>query len=80
MFYFLSDASKAYSKHFTEELRAVSKRNKMALDVTNLSPAIVIFHETQNTNILGETGSFPYVWFLRLVSVVLTEMIGMGST
>ncbi|XP_045162040.1 zinc finger FYVE domain-containing protein 1-like [Mercenaria mercenaria] len=56
MFYFLSDASKAYSKHFTEELRAVSKRNKMSLDVTNLSPAVVIFHETQNTNILGSPG------------------------
>lgn len=56
MFYFLSDASKAYSKHFTEELRAVSKRNKMALDVTNLSPAVVIFHETQNTNALGMPG------------------------
>lgn len=57
MFYFLSDASKAYSKHFTEELRAVSKRNKMALDVTNLSPAVVIFHETQNTNTLGMPGT-----------------------
>lgn len=56
MFYFLGDASKAYSRHFTEELRAVSKRNKMALDVTNLSPAIVIFHETQNTNTLGMPG------------------------
>ena len=56
MFYFLSDAWKAYSKHFTEELRAVSKRNKMSLDITNLSPAVVIFHETQNTNILGSTG------------------------
>lgn len=56
MFYFLSDASKAYSKHFTEELRAVSKRNKMALDITNLSPAVVIFHETQNTNVLGLSG------------------------
>lgn len=56
MFYFLGDASKAYSRHFTEELRAVSKRNNMSLDVTNLSPAIVIFHETQNTNILGMPG------------------------
>lgn len=58
MFYFLSDASKAYSKHFTEELRAVSKRNKMSLDVTNLSPAVVIFHETQNTNPLGMPGRY----------------------
>lgn len=58
MFYFLSDASKAYSKHFTEELRAVSKRNKMPIDVTKLSPAVVIFHETQNTNILGESGTY----------------------
>ncbi|XP_052767142.1 zinc finger FYVE domain-containing protein 1-like [Mya arenaria] len=56
MFYFLSDASKAYSKHFTEELRAVTKRNKMSLDVSNLSPAVVIFHETQNTNIIGKSG------------------------
>jgi len=56
MFYFLGDASKAYSRHFTEELKAVSKRNKMSLDVSNLSPAIVIFHETTNTNILGLPG------------------------
>ncbi|KAL4238677.1 Zinc finger FYVE domain-containing protein 1 [Mactra antiquata] len=65
MFYFLSDASKAYSKHFTEELRAVSKRNNMALDVTNLSPAVVIFHETQNTNILGQSGDQPAEVILR---------------
>lgn len=57
MFYFLGDASKAYSRHFTEELRAVSKRNRMSLDVSNLSPAIVIFHETQNTNTLGMSGN-----------------------
>lgn len=66
MFYFLSDASKAYSKHFTEELRAVSKRNKMSLDVTNLSPAVVIFHETQNTNPLGmPAGAQPAELILR---------------
>ena len=63
MFYFLSDASKAYSKHFTEELRAVSKRNKMSLDVTNLSPAIVIFHETHSTNPLGVPGIFSLFSF-----------------
>lgn len=56
MFFFLGDASKAYSKHFTEELRAVSKRNKMSLDIVNMSPSVVIFHETQNTNILGKAG------------------------
>ena len=62
MFYFLSDASKAYSKHFTEELKAVSKRNKMSLDVTNLSPAVVIFHETQNTSPLGIPGKTSAVY------------------
>ncbi|KAH3850854.1 zinc finger FYVE domain-containing protein 1-like [Dreissena polymorpha] len=56
MFFFLGDASKAYSKHFTEELRAVSKRNKMSLDIVNMSPSVVIFHETQNTNVLGKAG------------------------
>ncbi|KAL5009073.1 hypothetical protein ScPMuIL_014654 [Solemya velum] len=55
MFHFLSDASNAYKKHFTEELKAVSRRCKMQLDISNLSPAIVIFHETLNTNVLGHS-------------------------
>ncbi|KAK3597426.1 hypothetical protein CHS0354_040164 [Potamilus streckersoni] len=59
MFYFLGDASKAYSRHFTEELRSVSKRLNMSLDITNLSPAVIIFHETHNTNPLGREQEEP---------------------
>lgn len=54
MFQFLGDASKAYLKHFSEELRAASKRNKMDLPLSNLGPAVVIFHETYHTEVLGK--------------------------
>ncbi len=53
MFYFLGDASKAYMKHFSAELKAAAKRCKMDIPLSNLGPAVVIFHETRHTDILG---------------------------
>ncbi len=56
MFQFLGDASKAYLRHFSAELKAASKRCKMDIPLSNLGPAVVVFHETRHTEILG-TGS-----------------------
>ncbi len=54
MFQFLGDASKAYLKHFSSELKAASQRCKMDIPLSNLGPAVVVFHETQHTDILGK--------------------------
>ena len=54
MFQFLGDASKAYLKHFSAELKAASKRCKMDIPLSNLGPAVVIFHETKHTEVLGK--------------------------
>ena len=54
MFMFLGDASKAYMKHFTQELRAASQRCKMDQPLSTLGPAVIIFHETQHTEVLGK--------------------------
>ena len=81
MFTFLGDASDAYLKHFTRELRAVTERGNMDVPLCSLGPAIIIFHETQHTGLLGmsdgETGEFLhfvsydqskfkyFTWFVR---------------
>ncbi|KAK7103992.1 zinc finger FYVE domain-containing protein 1-like isoform X2 [Littorina saxatilis] len=48
MFVFLSNASKAYKKHFTEELRAASQRYK--IKESNLGPMLIVFQETNHTD------------------------------
>ena len=48
MFVFLSNASKAYKKHFTEELRAASQRYK--IKESSLGPALIVFQETIHTD------------------------------
>ena len=51
LFKFLSDASVAYLKYFSKELKAAA--NKLKLDtISSLGPCCVIFHETQHTDIL----------------------------
>ncbi|XP_066280144.1 zinc finger FYVE domain-containing protein 1-like isoform X1 [Branchiostoma lanceolatum] len=53
LFRFLGDASCAYQQHFTQELRAVSDRCKMDVPLSTLGPSVLIFHETQHTEVLG---------------------------
>ncbi|KAK7505474.1 hypothetical protein BaRGS_00003219 [Batillaria attramentaria] len=47
MFVFLSNASKAYKKHFSEELRTASQRYR--IKESNLGPTLVVFQETTHT-------------------------------
>lgn len=53
MFSFLADASNAYWKHFSPELQAASERNGLEFSISSLGPSVIIFHETQFTEILG---------------------------
>jgi hypothetical protein len=51
LFKFLSDASIAYLKYFSKELKLTA--SKLKLDtITTLGPCCVIFHETQHTDCL----------------------------
>lgn len=47
MFVFLSNASKAYKKHFGQELRAAAQRYR--IKESNLGPTLVVFQETTHT-------------------------------
>ena len=54
MFNFIGDASEAYLKYFTPELRDLSQRyNSSDVPLSMLGPTVVIFHETCNTYPLG---------------------------
>ena len=53
MFTFLGDASDAYLKHFSKELKDATERCHMAVPLCSLGPALIIFHETQHTHLLG---------------------------
>lgn len=57
MFVFLSNASKAYKKHFTEELRAASQRYK--IKESNLGPTLIVFQETTHTEPLQSEKGMP---------------------
>jgi len=54
MFNFIGDASEAYLKFFTPELKDLAKRYNNS-DIPNqmLGPTVVVFHETLNTYPLG---------------------------
>ena len=54
LFTFLGDASEAYWKYFTPELKAASDRCKLNVPLSTLGPSVIIFHETQHTELLGE--------------------------
>lgn len=54
LFTFLGDASDAYWKYFSPELRAASERCQMTTPLSTLGPSVVIFQETQHTELLGE--------------------------
>ncbi|KAK0154598.1 Zinc finger FYVE domain-containing protein 1 [Merluccius polli] len=53
LFKFLGDASDAYLKHFTRELKATTARCGLDVPLSTLGPAVVIFHETVHTKLLG---------------------------
>lgn len=56
MFNFIGDASEAYLKYFTPELRDLSQRYSSSnVPLSMLGPTVVIFHETRNTYPLGST-------------------------
>ncbi|KAM9356083.1 zinc finger FYVE domain-containing protein 1 isoform 1-T2 [Pholidichthys leucotaenia] len=53
LFKFLGDASNAYLKHFTRELKATTTRCGLDVPLSTLGPAVIIFHETVHTKLLG---------------------------
>lgn len=53
LFKFLGDASDAYLRHFTKELKATTARCGLDVPLSTLGPAVVIFHETVHTKLLG---------------------------
>ncbi|XP_075043190.1 zinc finger FYVE domain-containing protein 1-like [Mixophyes fleayi] len=53
MFQFLGNASKAYLKFFTPELKALSSRCGLEVTLSSLGPALIIFQETSRTDLLG---------------------------
>ncbi|XP_019742667.1 zinc finger FYVE domain-containing protein 1-like [Hippocampus comes] len=55
LFKFLGDASEAYLKHFTKELKATTARCGLDVPLSTLGPAVIIFHETVHTKLLGNS-------------------------
>lgn len=53
LFKFLGDASDAYLKHFAKELKATTTRCGLDVPLSTLGPAVIIFHETVHTKLLG---------------------------
>jgi len=52
MFSFLEDASAAYCKYFQKELEAAAALTCNSAAVSSVGPALVLFHETRNTEVL----------------------------
>ncbi|EKX30971.1 hypothetical protein GUITHDRAFT_122825 [Guillardia theta CCMP2712] len=52
MFQFLEDASTAFCKYFQSELEAVAVKTGVQTMVSSVGPALIIFHETRNTEVL----------------------------
>ncbi|XP_063295846.1 zinc finger FYVE domain-containing protein 1 [Pelobates fuscus] len=57
LFKFLGDASEAYLKHFTKELKATTARCGLDVPLSMLGPGVIIFHETVHTKLLGSERS-----------------------
>ncbi|XP_048126689.1 LOW QUALITY PROTEIN: zinc finger FYVE domain-containing protein 1 [Alosa alosa] len=53
LFRFLGDASEAYLKYFTKELKATASRFGLDVPLSTLGPSAIIFHETVHTSLLG---------------------------
>ena len=56
LFHFLGDASKAYRRHFSSELTAAVSRGRLKVALSDLGPAVIVFHETQHTQPLMSDG------------------------
>ncbi|CAF3510717.1 unnamed protein product [Rotaria socialis] len=54
MFQFLSDASNAFLKYFKKELENVMKSCRVDGPVSAMGPTLIVFHETQYTEILRD--------------------------
>ncbi|GIY16525.1 zinc finger FYVE domain-containing protein 1 [Caerostris darwini] len=65
MFSFLGDASAAYSKHFSQELEEACTRCNVEGPLSILGPAVIIFHETQYTDVLSKNDSVEPELYLR---------------
>ncbi|CAF1611172.1 unnamed protein product [Rotaria sp. Silwood1] len=52
MFQFLSDVSNVYIKYFQKELEIIMKNDQINQSLSTIGPALIIFHETQHTEIL----------------------------
>lgn len=69
LFTFLGDASEAYLKHFSKELQAATQRFNMNVPLCTLGPAIIIFHETQHTDLLGVVDEQTLLTGLLLINI-----------
>ncbi|XP_035211924.1 zinc finger FYVE domain-containing protein 1-like isoform X2 [Stegodyphus dumicola] len=65
MFSFLGDASAAYTKHFSQELEEACARFHVDGPMSILGPSVIIFHETQHTNVLSKNDSVEPELILR---------------
>lgn len=63
LFKFLGDASDAYLKHFTKELKATTARCGLDVPLSTLGPAVIIFHETVHTKLLGSGQEYQVFCF-----------------
>ena len=52
MFQFLSDASTAFLKYFKKEIENVMKTCKVDGPMSAMGPTLIVFHETQHTEVL----------------------------
>ena len=52
IFQFLSDASNAFLKYFQKELENVMKNSKTDRPMSTMGPTLIVFHETQHTEVL----------------------------
>ena len=72
MFQFLSDASNAFLKYFRKELENVMKNCKADGPMSTMGPTLIVFHETQHTEVLRGLCVFhilrnknkEMIWFL----------------
>ncbi|XP_033125854.1 zinc finger FYVE domain-containing protein 1-like [Anneissia japonica] len=53
LFRFIGDASLAYRKHFDKELTITADRIGEDISLSTIGPVVIVFQETQHTDILG---------------------------
>ncbi|XP_074601451.1 zinc finger FYVE domain-containing protein 1-like isoform X2 [Brevipalpus obovatus] len=65
LFTFLGDASQAYVKYFSSELRLASQRCNFSYPLSDMGPVVVVFHETLHNQLLTANGDSKPEDFLR---------------